>query len=305
LAQCAKPRPLQICFDTPPQFVEVAEIRFSELTKRNVGIGHWPLRVGIGIVSLVANRHRSRFDVIKSVPDVVLTDLVINLRGLHVQRAMLVKVFVDRRVEQALSRAVHFYVIAPAREIRGVSGLLGVVRTPPSYVTNHKQVSVAPARGEHIVLAGSMLFLCLITRQRYEENQGAPAPQYASGEADLARLRGRLLHQSGRARDPRLGQKQRFVGRPRSFFLGHFDGKRRRLPGVAELKATRNLALPGSKIGAEGCDVPSQEPLLPGEPILAVAVAAGSSAFDLDELGGMLAPARKNEANSGPKPTRP
>ena len=92
---------------------------------------------------------------------------------------------------------MHFDVIAPARVEMPGFGAVGVVRTPPGQVTHHKQISVRPARGERIVLTGPVLFLRLITRQRDEQDHGAPAPQYTPGEADLAWLRGWLRYQPG------------------------------------------------------------------------------------------------------------
>ena len=98
MAQCAKPRASQIQFEMPPQFVEVSKTRIGELAKGELGIGHRPLVVGALGPSLVIDCDRPLRYVVMSVPDLTITDFVINVRGLHMQRVLLVKIFVNRRV---------------------------------------------------------------------------------------------------------------------------------------------------------------------------------------------------------------
>ena len=38
---------LQKCLDTPPQLVEILELRLGEFAQVEFGIGHWPLRIAI------------------------------------------------------------------------------------------------------------------------------------------------------------------------------------------------------------------------------------------------------------------
>jgi hypothetical protein len=147
-------------------------------------------------------------------------------------------------VQKTSFGAVQFYVIAPARDISRVSGLLGVVRAPPGKMAHHKQALIGAAHGKHIVLPRAMPLRRLLAGQRDGQDQAAPAQEQLAGETDLARLRRRRVDQSGRRRNPRPGRKLRLVASLRALRLRDLDRKGRGLPGVAEAMDLGDLRLP-------------------------------------------------------------
>src|SRR5262245_56510518 len=168
---------------------------------------------------MVPDRHSSPLKVVMRGPEAMLPDRLVSIQEPHLQHAAPIKVLTNVYVQQPTSYPVHLQVKCPARNIVRIPRLSWVVRAPPSVVTDDNKISIGQARGERVMLAGPVLLLRLLARERDHHHHAALAPEHVVREANLAHLVWRRLHQARRARYPRFREEWRVGASPGPFRL--------------------------------------------------------------------------------------